>query len=74
MLSDSYNKKQKIVAEVLHCSCHGFSTFAEAAPLDDSTDVVQVLILVQDCKPNVLTELLKLSIQVIFKNLVFFTF
>jgi len=67
-------KEQKIVTDVLHFSCYTFSTFTGATPLDNSTDLVQALILVQECKPSSLTELLKLSIQVIFTNLVFSPF
>jgi hypothetical protein len=67
-------KKQKIVTDVLHFSCYTFFTFAAAFALDNSTDLVQALILVQGRKPSVLKELLRLSIQVIFTNLVFSSF
>jgi len=55
----------------LHFSCYTFSTFAGASPLDNSTDLAQALILVKECKPSALTELLKLSIQVIFTKIYF---
>ena len=57
---------------MLHFSFYAFSTFVGAEPLDNSTDLMQALILVQECKPSALRELLKLSIQVIFMNIVFF--
>lgn len=62
MLSSGYayylivrKKKQKIVTDLLHCSFYAFSTFAGAAPLDNSTDLVQALSLVQELKPSALT-------------------